>query len=869
MTDDTPQQEDPLVTFKRLKAEQSLAADDPIARFRALKAASPETPPQSPAHDPTQVHADFKSGALQRRNAVANASDPDAGGNDIPEPGYGERVATHVLNTAQGIPGVEAIEAAAATGPRANKTGVVAPGMSYKESLDALRANTGRIGGVTSAIEKGVGSLAMLPFVPAKLMAGGKLAGAGVGALTAGAARAGRADPESKMSRFTGTLDDAAIGAGVGAAIPWAAASPTLRMLTGAGVGGYEGYKHAPEGAKLEVGLAGATAGGFAARNLPEAMGVLGDAAKKISLSRPASYLQSLATATGTKGVVNQDMGRIDRVLKTLNEGAMVGEQNPLPGAMLAQQANTKAMSGVNYPRALDEATTAVDHWKTVVRNAKDENVRRAAQRLQVEAEEAARATDQSTTQSRAVVPNQLPTIREALDNFAAAKGEVARRSPPGGTPTSEPLPRAQDVVANDRFGQFRRPVEGERATELSHTTTPEPPGSGNPLEAAGDVQQTRVARGPLPLPTGELPTASEAQAVRHTPAATKEPLPPPGEPVLGRETQPQRLARETLEKRSAYQALPKTQPEIPLPAKLPDVGVPSDIHPAVAPIYGNPRIQQVASALGKLHEFNGLAPDDPRVIDGLYKVFSDQKGALAQRIENATGEGGVNLGRFTAGDIQHAQGQILDAMDALGSSYRGATTAHAQAMAGQESTRRGADAVTSAGKSTKAILKKSPAATTEWAQQQPSPVSPAEGARLGFRGIVANQGLRGGSRGVVDALGDPLDAMGKRALTESPQFESVLSRVRREIPDPNAKGPSAWHPIAYFHHLRAGLPLQSEARKIQEALASNQGKSLMESIAENPQAYQGTLRSAESGRRNVSALQAIAAALGGSAVGR
>lgn len=115
------------------------------------------------------------------KTAVAPAaapSAPRAASSDVDEgdPGYGQRFATHVLNTAQGIPGVEAVEAGAGM-LGSNRQRVLdllrmkmgidpkfqsddAP-LTYKQSLETLRGMTGKIPTGLRIAEQAVGGLAV------------------------------------------------------------------------------------------------------------------------------------------------------------------------------------------------------------------------------------------------------------------------------------------------------------------------------------------------------------------------------------------------------------------------------------------------------------------------------------------------------------------------------------------------------------------------------------------------------------------------------------------------------------------------------------------------------------------------------------
>lgn len=119
-----------------------------------------------------------------------------------PPPTSGAGWAAHVLNIAQGIPGVERLEATA---------GAIGNGIPYEQSLKALREITGGIGGKTAAAERFAGSLAALPFLPANP--------AIAGAVLGGADQALSADPASLAERAGKTALGTAGGAAVGKAL--------------------------------------------------------------------------------------------------------------------------------------------------------------------------------------------------------------------------------------------------------------------------------------------------------------------------------------------------------------------------------------------------------------------------------------------------------------------------------------------------------------------------------------------------------------------------------------------------------------------------------------------------------------------------
>lgn len=148
-----------------------------------------------------QLRDTHDSAAILRRNARGMANDREAAA--LKEPGYVSRLVTHVLNTAQGIPGVRAVEAAA--GSLGSK--FTDNPLTFAQSRGLLDEQTGNIGGKTSAVEKMMGSIATLPFLPANPAVAGGLLG--------GANEALSADDMSLAERGVRT----GVGAGIGALV--------------------------------------------------------------------------------------------------------------------------------------------------------------------------------------------------------------------------------------------------------------------------------------------------------------------------------------------------------------------------------------------------------------------------------------------------------------------------------------------------------------------------------------------------------------------------------------------------------------------------------------------------------------------------
>jgi hypothetical protein len=172
--------DNPYAPTEEPKDERRYSPDNPFA---------PKPVPQK--HD---YHAEYRSGALQKRMEAANAADVVAA-----QPSDDEMKAAHALNLAQGVPGMEAFQAAA---------GAVGSGRSYRESLDALRSGTEHIGGGTRAAEQFIGALplAALPGSPA-------VAGATYGA----ASGAFNADPDIE-NRAQRTIVGGLLGGAIGKA---------------------------------------------------------------------------------------------------------------------------------------------------------------------------------------------------------------------------------------------------------------------------------------------------------------------------------------------------------------------------------------------------------------------------------------------------------------------------------------------------------------------------------------------------------------------------------------------------------------------------------------------------------------------------
>lgn len=321
-----------------------------------------------------------------------------------------------------------------------------------------------------------------------------------------------------------------------------------------------------------------------------------------------------------------------------------------------------------------------------------------------------------------------------------------------------------------------------------------------------------------------------------------------------------QQVANRALDRRAADAALPSSGQPTPLQTAQPLIPVPPDVHPSVAPLYSDPRIATVVKGLQGLSEFKNVAPDDPRFIDALYKAFSDQKADLGRRVD-ANIDGGVNLGRYTARDIQQAQHKILNAMDDLGTTYRGAVTEHATQSAWIDAFRRGHDMVTGNGATSKALMKKSPEAFESWlANQHGNPdlqEAAMQGAREAMRGQAANIPLEGGRTAMLSGRPFrtiPKDQL-KRDLIGYP--EQTRTDIAAQAADDVPRAGLVRKVLSHTPILGRAVDAMPKDR-FADAVSSSEGVRLLAQIRANPLAYQDVLQSYTRGHGSLADLLKI-----------
>lgn len=234
-----------------------------------------------------------------------------------PEPGYLERLAAHVLNTAQGIPGMEAVEAGAGA------LGSHLPGntpMSYEQSLNALRDATGQIGGKTAAAERMMGSIATLPFLPTNPAAAGAVLG--------GADQLLSASPNQSVA---GRVAKTAVGAGVGGLLGKGAdmaVTAGRSLLSANPANGFLNQSFAANLLARQAAKAEAAKALFD-RALAEGQGRTGTETIKAYLAEPdvAEVVNGLRETRAFQNVAPESPEMLDAIFKTFSDKARAAKK--------------------------------------------------------------------------------------------------------------------------------------------------------------------------------------------------------------------------------------------------------------------------------------------------------------------------------------------------------------------------------------------------------------------------------------------------------------------------------------------------------------------------------------------------------------
>ena len=192
--------EDPLDALKAMKAQHN--APDPLDELKALRP-SPKVTSAIPVNIPS-AKADVTSALPRNREDVSGdfeATVPAVLGN--------------IANLTQGIPGVEALQAGARS---------VVRRQPYAQALSDIRGQTENIPTPIKMAERVVGTIPLLPLLPANPIAGGAILG--------GVDQALSATPRPLLNRGLRTLGGAAVGGAAGAVMQGASSLAQRTGLT-------------------------------------------------------------------------------------------------------------------------------------------------------------------------------------------------------------------------------------------------------------------------------------------------------------------------------------------------------------------------------------------------------------------------------------------------------------------------------------------------------------------------------------------------------------------------------------------------------------------------------------------------------------
>lgn len=226
--------------------------------------------------------------------------------------------------------------------------------------------------------------------------------------------------------------------------------------------------------------------------------------------------------------------------------------------------------------------------------------------------------------------------------------------------------------------------------------------------------------------------------------------------------------------------------------------GVGNTSTPEIQALLQEPDIAPIVDQLLQTRNFRGLAPDDPIVLDAVYKALSDQSKTIGKQLA-AADPSKPNIGRFAAENIAGAKSQFLDAvsggLNAPMPAYRPAVQAFAEGSRAIDAAKRGYQAMrtaSSAGGAPDALLRNSPDALNAFLGRRGPDVAPeaVEGA-LGFvRRSMESAGptglvnpLRTQARNALFKGGDLLRAIEGTAATEAAEpltRSTLLDYLRR-----------------------------------------------------------------------------------------
>ncbi len=174
-----------------------------------------------------------------------------------------------------------------------------------------------------------------------------------------------------------------------------------------------------------------------------------------------------------------------------------------------------------------------------------------------------------------------------------------------------------------------------------------------------------------------------------------------------------------------------------------------------IAAFLAEPDIDEIVTELQSTRPFQGVAADDPKMLDAVYKTLSDRAGTLKKGLESVT-PNRPNIGRFRLGDVKAAQGQALDALDTTMPNYRDAVQDFAQRSQEMDAMKKGYDVLKAAqGKElpgSRSVSKTSPPAFSSYIDQNPDQADAAMQGLLGGTKNAMGRGVRAGTRAVMTA---------------------------------------------------------------------------------------------------------------------
>ncbi len=204
--------------------------------------------------------------------------------------------------------------------------------------------------------------------------------------------------------------------------------------------------------------------------------------------------------------------------------------------------------------------------------------------------------------------------------------------------------------------------------------------------------------------------------------------------------------------------------------------GIGKPATPEVQAFLAQPDIAEIVTELQSTRPFKGVAANDPKMLDAIYKTLSDRASQVKKGLESVSPTK-PNIGRFRGQDIKAAQTEALDAMDGPMPSYREAVKTYAAQSSDIEALAKGIEIIKTikGGKSpaVKQLVKKSPQAFAKWAEH----ASPSQ-KKAAMEGIL---GELGETPRVAfgRVLGTPLIPYPTRALRDAPGLLRLV--------DPNA----------------------------------------------------------------------------------